>query len=58
MSIEKWIADRDTDSFIIEDEDGNTIYDGRKTRYEPAYYIMESVIIDLYTWNGVTVLAI
>ncbi len=58
MTIEKWIADRLDDQFIIEDSDGNKLYDARKTLREPAYYIMESVIIDLYTWNGITVLSI
>lgn len=58
MTINRWIADRITDLFIIEDEDGKIVYDARKTIHEPAGYIMDSVIIDEYTWNGLTVLAI
>ena len=58
MTIDSWIADRDTDYFIIEDSDGNTLYDARTTNKEPALYIMCSLIVDIYTWNGVTVLAI
>ena len=58
MSIEKWIADRNTDRFIIEDSDGTTLYDARRTDREPAEYIMESLIIDIYTWNDIVVLAI
>lgn len=58
MSIEKWIADRDTDDFIIEDGDGMKLYDARTTNMEPALYIMCSLIVDVYTWNGVTVLEI
>lgn len=58
MSIEKWIADRNTDRFIIEDSDGTTLYDARCTDREPAGYIMESLIIDIYTWHDVVVLAI
>lgn len=58
MSIEKWIADRDTDDFIIEDSDGVKLYDARTTNKEPALYIMCSLIVDVYTWNGVVVLEI
>lgn len=58
MTIDKWINDRDTDNFIIEDEDGRILYDARKTTRDPAYYIIESMIIDTYTWHGVTVLTI
>lgn len=58
MTIDRWIADRDTDVFVIEDSDGNRIYDSRKNIYEPALYIMDSMITDIYTWHGVTVLAI
>lgn len=58
MTIDSWIADREDDNFIILDEDGNMVYDGRKTRNDPALYIVKSVIVDIYTWNGVTVLAI
>ncbi len=58
MTIDSWIADREDDNFIILDEDGNMVYDARKTRNDPALYIVKSVIVDVYTWNGVTVLAI
>ena len=58
MTIGKWIADRDTDCFIIEDSDGNTLYEGRRTIYDPAEYIMCSLIVDIYTWKNVTVLSI
>lgn len=58
MTIDSWIADREDDNFIILDEDGNMVYDARKTRNDPALYIVKSVIVDIYTWNGVTVLAI
>lgn len=58
MTIDRWISDRMTDSFIIEDEDGKVLYDARRTLHEPAPYIMESLITDEYTWNGLTVLAI
>lgn len=58
MTIEKWIDNREDDNFIIEDETGETVYDARRTSREPAYYIMCSMIVDVYTWNGVTVLAI
>lgn len=57
MTIERWIADRMDDRFIIRG-DGRKLYDGRTTNYEPADYIMESLILDEYTWNGVTVLEI
>lgn len=58
MTIDSWIADREDDNFIILDEDGNMVYDARKTRNDPALYIVKSIIVDIYTWNGVTVLAI
>lgn len=58
MTIEKWIADRDTDDFIIEDTDGTTLYDGRRTNREPASYIMCSLVVDVYTWGNVVVLSI
>ena len=58
MTIDKWITDRTDDNFIIEDEDGQILYDARKTTREPAYYIMDSMVIDTYTWHGVTVLTI
>lgn len=58
MTIEKWIADRETDRFIIEDADGIIVYDARKTNKDPALYIMCSLIVDVYTWNGVIVLEI
>lgn len=57
MTVEKWIAERENDSFIIRG-DGRKLYDARTTTYEPAYYIMESLILDMYTWNGITVLEI
>jgi len=57
MSIEKWILNRDNDNFVIYG-DGRKLYDARSTRYEPAPYIMESMIQEEYTWNGVTVLEI
>ena len=58
MSIDNWIANRMNDRFIIEDEDGNIIYDGRKTDKEPPRYVMDSRIADVYTWHDVIVLAI
>lgn len=57
MTIEKWIADRIDDDFVIYG-DGRKLYDARMTRYEPAPFIMESMVIDVYSWNGVTVLEI
>ena len=58
MTVETWINDRDTDRFAIYDESGRKLYDGRTTIYEPALYIMYSLIVDIYTWHGVTVLTI
>ena len=58
MSVSKWIANRTNDNFIIEDEDGRTLYDARRTTYDPPYYIDNSIIIDTYTVDGVTVLTI
>lgn len=58
MTIERWLSEREDDNFIIEDEYGKTVYDARKTIYEPATYIMNSMIVDIYTWDAVTVLAI
>jgi len=57
MTIENWIASRDDDDFVIYG-DGRKLYDARTTRYEPAPFIMESMVVDMYTWNGVTVLEI
>lgn len=58
MTIKRWFSEREDDNFIIEDENGKTIYDARKTLYEPESYIMNSMIVDIYTWDTVTVLAI
>ena len=58
MTIDKWITERENDNFIIEDDDGNIVYDARKTVREPSGYIMNSLIVDVYTWNNVTVLMI
>ena len=58
MTVDKWIMNRFDDNFIIEDEDGNILYDGRKTDRDPACYISNSKIIDIYTWRGITVLSI
>ena len=58
MNIDNWIANRMDNRFIIEDEDGNVIYDGRKTDKEPPRYVMNSMITDMYTWHDVIVLAI
>lgn len=58
MTIDRWISDRTTDSFIIEDEDGKILYDARRTMHEPAPYIMESLITDEYTCDGIIILAI
>lgn len=58
MSIDNWISNRMDNRFIIEDEDGNVIYDGRKTDREPPRYVMNSMITDVYTWNDIIVLAI
>ena len=57
MTIERWIENRNDDCFVIYG-DGRKVYDARTTHYEPADYIMESLIIEMYTWNGVTVLEI
>ena len=57
MTIERWIENRTDDSFVIYG-DGRKLYDGRTPRYEPADYIMGSMVLDVYTWNGVTVLEI
>ena len=58
MTVERWILDRENDNFIIADSDGRKLYDARTTNKEPALYIMRSLIVDVYTWHGVTVLAI
>ena len=58
MSVTDWIYNRDTDLFVIVDDDGIIIYDARKTNYDPQNYICNSLIVDIYTWNGLTVLAI
>ena len=58
MTIDKWIMNRENDNFIIEDDDGNIVYDARKTERDPALYILNSLITDIYTWNSVTVLSI
>lgn len=57
MTIEKWISDRSGDDFVIYG-DGRKLYDARTTKYEPAEYIMKSIILDTYTWNDTIVLAI
>ena len=57
MTVNSWIADRDTDNFIII-YDGQKVYDARRTKYEPAPYIMESLITDVYSLNDVIVLSI
>lgn len=58
MSVYKWIVNRETDSFRIDDEYGRTLYDARRTPYDPPRYIENSIIVDEYTTDGVTVLVI
>ena len=58
MTVETWIDNREDDNFVIEDERGDRLYDARKTPYEPARYIMHSMIVEVYTWQGVTILLI
>lgn len=58
MTIAKWIMNREDDNFIIEDDDGTIVYDARKTNRDPALYILNSLVTDIYTWNSVTVLSI
>ena len=58
MPISKWITDRIDDMFIIVDDDGNIVYDARSAIYEPQKYITDSVIVEEYSWHGLTVLSI
>ena len=58
MKIYDWMLDRENDDFIIVDECGTIVYDARKTTYDPKLYICNSLVVDIYTWNGLTVLAI
>lgn len=57
MTVNSWIADRETDNFIII-YDGQKVYDARRTKYEPAPYIMESLITDIYNLDDTIVLSI
>lgn len=58
MTVSEWMMNRYDDNFIIDNEDGKTVYDARRTIYDPSLMIMESVITDLYNWDGVIVLEI
>ena len=58
MKVTDWLYNRENDEFIIVDEFGTIVYDARKTTYDPKLYICNSLVIDIYTWNGLTVLAI
>lgn len=57
MTIDNWISERTDDNFIIV-YDGQKVYDARRTKYEPAPYIMESLITDVYSLDDVIVLSI
>ena len=57
MTVDMWINERENDNFVIE-YDGKIVYDARKTLKDPAGYIRYSMIVEVYDWNGVTVLSI
>ena len=57
MTVNRWINDRENDNFTIWN-DGRKLYDGRTTNREPAPYIMESMVLDIYEYDGVIIIEI
>lgn len=58
MTVSDWMQARYDDNFIIDNDDGKTVYDARRTVYDPSNAIMNSVIVEVYRWDDVLVLSI
>ena len=58
FTVDGWISEREDDDFIIEDDDGRTIYDARTTSADPGYMVSLAPVVDVYRWGGLTVLSI
>ena len=59
MTVDRWIMNRLDDNFVIRDwETDKKLYDARTTVYEPSSAIMNSIIVEEYSENGLTILMI